>query len=54
LKHVYGNIDDLMATLRGWGIRRVQFVRTRDAAFIPLALRLPFMVGTISIITGEK
>lgn len=54
LKRVYGKIDDLMATVRGWGIGRIEFVRTRDAAFIPLALRLPFMAGTIAIITGEK
>jgi SAM-dependent methyltransferase len=54
LKRVYGNIDDLTATVRGWGIRRIEFVRTRDAAFIPWALRLPFMAGTMAIITGEK
>jgi SAM-dependent methyltransferase len=54
MKRVYGDIDDLTATVRSWGIRKVEFVRTRNLVFIPLALRLPFMLGTMSIITGEK
>ena len=54
LKRTYGDIDDLLAAIRSWGIRRVEFVETRKATFIPLALKLPFMVGTIGIITGEK
>ena len=54
LKRVYGNIDELMRTIRGWGIRKVEFVETRDSAFIPMALKLPFMVGTIGLIVGEK
>jgi ubiquinone/menaquinone biosynthesis C-methylase UbiE len=53
-RRIYGNIDDLIETIRGWGIRNAQFVETREAAFIPLALKLPFMVGTIGIIAGEK
>ncbi|MGB7572751.1 MAG: class I SAM-dependent methyltransferase [Thermodesulfobacteriota bacterium] len=54
LKRVYGNIDELMGTIRGWGIRKVEFVETRDSGFIPMALKLPFMVGTIGLIIGEK
>ena len=54
LKRVYGNIDELMGAIRGWGIRKVAFVETRDSAFIPMALKLPFMVGTIGLIIGEK
>jgi SAM-dependent methyltransferase len=54
LNRVYGDIDDLVGTIRGWGIRKVEFVETRDSAFIPVALKLPFMVGTIGLITGEK
>jgi SAM-dependent methyltransferase len=53
-KRIYGNTDDLVETIRSWGITKVEFVQTRDAAFIPTALKLPFMVGTIGIITGEK
>ena len=54
LKRVYGNIDELIGTIRGWGIRKVGFVETRGSAFIPMALKLPFMVGTIGLIIGEK
>jgi SAM-dependent methyltransferase len=54
LKRVYGDLDNLIATIRGWGITKVEFVETRDSAFIPAALKLPFMVGTIGLITGEK
>lgn len=54
MKRVYGDIDELIATVRSWGIRKVEFVRTRNSVFIPLALKLPFMLGAMSIITGEK
>jgi SAM-dependent methyltransferase len=54
LKRVYGDIDDLVGTIRSWGITEVRFVETRKADFIPLALKLPFMVGTIGLIKGEK
>jgi hypothetical protein len=32
----------------------VEFVQTRDADFIPRVLELPFLLGTIAIIAGEK
>ncbi len=54
LERLYGNIDDLVSLIQGWGISRVEYIETRNAPFIPLALKLPFMVGTIGIITGEK
>jgi len=54
LKAVYGETDELLATIRSWGVSRVEFVKTCDAPFIPKALRLPFMVGRIGIIWGEK
>ncbi len=53
-RQIYGNTADLIETIRSWGIRNAQFIETREAAFIPLALKLPFMVGTIGIIAGEK
>jgi SAM-dependent methyltransferase len=53
-KQIYGNIDDLMTTIRSWGVSKVEFIKTRDAEFIPSALKLPFMLGTICLITGEK
>jgi len=54
LKPVYGKMDDLLATVRSWGITKVGFVKTADSPFIPKALKLPFMVGTMGILYGEK
>ncbi len=54
LKQVYGNPDELVATIKSWGVTKVEFVETRNAPFIPAALKLPFMVGRIGIIKGEK
>jgi SAM-dependent methyltransferase len=54
LKPIYGEIDDLLATIEGWGISKVEFVETRRAPFIPRLLKLPFMVGTLGLIVGEK
>jgi len=53
-KRVYGEVDDLLQTIRSWEIERVDFVNTRDSEFIPKWLRLPFMVGTIGILHGRK
>jgi SAM-dependent methyltransferase len=54
MKRIYGSTDDLIRTIQGWGIRKAEFVQTREAAPIPLALKLPFMAGTIGIVSGEK
>lgn len=54
LRRLYGRIDDFLAAVRSWGITKVEFVKTADSAFIPKALKLPFMVGTIGILYGEK
>jgi SAM-dependent methyltransferase len=54
VKKIYGNPDDLVAAIKSWGISKVEFVKTRDSDFIPRALKLPFMLGTIGIIKGEK
>jgi len=54
IERVYGSPDELLAEIRSWGISRVELTRTRDEAFIPAALKLPFMVGTMAILSGEK
>ncbi|MGD6805346.1 MAG: class I SAM-dependent methyltransferase [Candidatus Bathyarchaeia archaeon] len=54
LKQVYGEPDDLVAAIKSWGIAKVEFIDTRNAPFIPSALKLPFMVGRIAVIKGEK
>jgi SAM-dependent methyltransferase len=53
-KRVYGEVDDLLETIRSWGIERVEFVDTSVWNFIPKALKLPFMVGTLGILHGRK
>jgi SAM-dependent methyltransferase len=53
-KQVYGQHDDLLQKIRSWGIERVDLVDTSASAFIPVALKLPFMVGTAAILTGRK
>ncbi len=54
LKQVYGDVDELVATIKSWGITKVEFIETRNAPFIPAALKLPFMVGKIGVIKGGK
>jgi len=54
LRRIYGQIDDLVAAVRGMGITRVKFVRTGNAPFIPTVLKLPAMVGALGILYGEK
>jgi SAM-dependent methyltransferase len=54
VKQFYGNPHDLIAIIRSWGVSKVEFVQTRDADFIPRALRLPLLLGTMAIIAGEK
>jgi len=54
VKRTYGEVDDLLKTIQSWGIERVEFEDTSHSKFIPKALRLPFMIGTIGIIYGEK
>ena len=54
VKQVYGETDDLVKTIKSWKITKVEFVQTRNAEFIPQALKLPFMLGSIGIIKGEK
>jgi ubiquinone/menaquinone biosynthesis C-methylase UbiE len=53
-KSVYGNVDELVKTVQSWGINKVEFIDTSKADFIPVVLKLPFMVGTIGILRGEK
>jgi SAM-dependent methyltransferase len=54
VKGLYGEVDDLLKTIKGWGIAEVSFVDTSTSDFIPRALKLPFMLGKISIIYGAK
>ncbi len=51
---MYGELDDLLETIKGWGIAEVAFMDTSTSDFIPAALKLPFMLGKISIVYGTK
>ena len=54
IRQVYGDINDLLEAIKGWGISSVEFIPTCESNFIPTVLKLPFMVGTIGIIAGKK
>jgi ubiquinone/menaquinone biosynthesis C-methylase UbiE len=53
-KRIYGEPNELIEAVRSWGIKNVEFIKTSNSAFIPKVLKLPFMVGTIGMIVGEK
>jgi SAM-dependent methyltransferase len=53
-KGLYGEIDDLLETIKSWGIARVTFVNTSSLDLIPKALKLRFMVGKMGLIYGRK
>jgi len=53
-KRIYGDMEDLLKTIRSWGIESVEFSSTKDSEFIPWALKLPFMVSKIGIIYRIK
>jgi ubiquinone/menaquinone biosynthesis C-methylase UbiE len=54
VKKYFSDVDDLVATIRSWGIKEVAFADTSGSKFIPKALRLPFMLGRIGIIYGTE
>ena len=53
-KRIYGEPQDLLVTIKGWGVQDVKLLDTSEQAFIPSAMKLPFMVGQIVIIYGKK
>jgi len=53
-KPVYGEPDELMATIRNWGVSKAELLYTNTSALIPTVLKLPFMVGRMGMIVGEK
>jgi SAM-dependent methyltransferase len=54
LKQFYGEVDDLVKTIKSWGISEVEFIQSREAEFVPRALKVPFILGAMGIIRGEK
>jgi SAM-dependent methyltransferase len=53
-KRIYGEIDELLATIKSWGLENVQFEPTCEKEFIPKALKLSFMLGTMGLLYGTK
>jgi SAM-dependent methyltransferase len=51
---VYGETEPLIEAIKGWGVETVELVDTSGSAFIPRALKLPFMLGTVGILHGRK
>lgn len=54
LEPYFGKMDDLIAYLKEKGVAEVCFEDTSQAPFIPKALKLPFMLGTLGILYGVK
>ena len=54
VKQLFGDMNDFGKTIKSWGVSEVEFVQTRDADFIPRLLKVPFVLGTIGLIRGEK
>ncbi len=54
LESCFGKMDGFVAFLKSSGIQEVAFVETGKSAFIPGALKLPFMVGTLGLLYGVK
>lgn len=54
VKAYYGETEELLETIKSWGVKRVEFVNTSELDFIPSALKLPFMLGAIGILHGRK
>jgi ubiquinone/menaquinone biosynthesis C-methylase UbiE len=51
-KQLYGDVEELREAFRKWGFERVEFLDTSRSGIVPKALRLPFMLSTISFALG--
>ncbi len=54
IQQYFGKTDDLVAFLQEYGVQGVRFEDTSKEPYIPKVLKLPFMVGTIGILSGVK
>jgi SAM-dependent methyltransferase len=53
-KRIYGEPQDLLVAVQGWGVQDIKLLDTSEQSFIPSAMKLSFMVGQIGIIYGKK
>ncbi len=54
IKQVYGDVDKLIEDIKSWGVNKVEFIHTRESKFIPKALKIPFILGSMGVICGVK
>jgi SAM-dependent methyltransferase len=54
IRQYYGTPDELIAAVKAMGAREARFVDNSKSTFIPGSLKLPFMIGTLGLIYGEK
>jgi SAM-dependent methyltransferase len=53
-KRIYGDVNQLLDTIRSWDVESVELEPTCNSEFIPRFLKIPFMLGTIGILHGTK
>jgi ubiquinone/menaquinone biosynthesis C-methylase UbiE len=53
-KKIYGDLGELLNAIKSWGTAKVEFIQTRNSPFIPRLLKVPFILGTMGIIKGQK
>ncbi|MCW4005512.1 MAG: class I SAM-dependent methyltransferase [Candidatus Bathyarchaeota archaeon] len=53
-KRMYGDMDELLSTIRSWGVENVKYVDTNQQEFIPASLKPRFIFGSIGILHGTK
>lgn len=54
IERYYGAPEELAAAVRAMDVKDLRFEDTSKALFIPRALKLPFMIGTLGLISGTK
>ena len=54
IKRIYGDPEDLITAIKSWGTAKVEFIQTRNSPFIPRLLKVPFILGSMGMIRGEK
>jgi ubiquinone/menaquinone biosynthesis C-methylase UbiE len=53
-RSVYDDPTKLLATVKSWGTSEANLTPTYKSLFIPRVLKLPFMLGTMGMISGIK
>lgn len=51
---VYGEPEELVRAIRGWGVSKAELAVTGDAPYIPWPLKPRFLMGGQAVIWGEK